>query len=146
MASTSFPRQRSWGMKRPASSSRSGHWFTNSSPATTLSRACPCSADNATTALRDAPICAPPARCELGAPHTINGATKDPVKTIVDMTNGGVDYAFEAIGLKTAAEQAFQSLRAGGTATIVGMIPLGQKIELDGSVFLREKKIQGSNM
>ena len=26
------------------------------------------------------------------------------------------------------------------------MIPVGQKIELDGSVFLREKKIQGSSM
>ena len=62
------------------------------------------------------------------------------------MTSGGVDYSFEAIGLKSAAEQAFECLRAGGTATIVGMIPLGQKIELDGSSFLRERRIQGSNM
>ena len=46
----------------------------------------------------------------------------------------GVDYAFEAIGLKKAAEQAFECLRPGGTATIVGMIPVGQKIELDGRV------------
>jgi S-(hydroxymethyl)glutathione dehydrogenase/alcohol dehydrogenase len=57
-----------------------------------------------------------------------------------------VDYSFEAIGLKRAAEQCFESLRAGGTATIIGMIPVGQKIELEGSVFLREKKIQGSSM
>jgi len=35
-------------------------------------------------------------------------------------------------------------LRPGGTATIIGMIPVGQKLE--GSVFLREKKIQGSSM
>ena len=84
--------------------------------------------------------------CELGATHTVNAATSDPVKTIVDMTGGGVDYSFEAIGLKKAAEQCFECLRAGGTATVVGMIPLGQKIELDGSVLLREKKIQGSNM
>ena len=34
----------------------------------------------------------------------------------------------------------------GGTATIIGMIPVGQKIELDGRMFLREKKIQGSSM
>ena len=26
------------------------------------------------------------------------------------------------------------------------MIPVGQKVELEGSVFLREKKIQGSSM
>jgi len=83
---------------------------------------------------------------ELGATHTINGARKDPVEEIRQLTNGGVDYAFEAIGLKRAAEQCFESLRAGGTATIIGMIPMGQKIELDGSVFLREKKIQGSGM
>ena len=37
-------------------------------------------------------------------------------------------------------------LRPGGTATIVGMIPVGQKIELDGPAFLREKKVQGCSM
>ena len=37
-------------------------------------------------------------------------------------------------------------LRAGGTATIIGMIPQGTKIELDGPSFLREKRIQGSSM
>jgi S-(hydroxymethyl)glutathione dehydrogenase / alcohol dehydrogenase len=84
--------------------------------------------------------------CELGATHTVNASSSDPVTTIREMTNGGVDYSFEAIGLKRAAEQCFESLRAGGTATIIGMIPMGQKVELDGSTFLREKKIQGSSM
>jgi S-(hydroxymethyl)glutathione dehydrogenase / alcohol dehydrogenase len=83
---------------------------------------------------------------ELGATHSVDASSHDPVKAIRDMTNGGVDYSFEAIGLKTAAEQAFDCIRPGGTATIIGMIPVGQKIELDGSVFLREKKIQGSSM
>jgi len=84
--------------------------------------------------------------CELGATHTVNASSSDPVTSIREMTNGGVDYSFEAIGLKRAAEQCFESLRAGGTATIIGMIPMGQKVELDGSTFLREKKIQGSSM
>jgi S-(hydroxymethyl)glutathione dehydrogenase/alcohol dehydrogenase len=83
---------------------------------------------------------------ELGATHIVDASSHDPVEAIRNMTDGGVEYSFEAIGLKTAAEQAFDCLRAGGTATIIGMIPLGQKIELDGSVFLREKKIQGSSM
>jgi S-(hydroxymethyl)glutathione dehydrogenase/alcohol dehydrogenase len=83
---------------------------------------------------------------ELGATDTVNAATHDAVKTIREMTNGGVDYSFEAIGLKKAAEQCFECLRSGGTATVIGMIPVGQKIELEGSVFLREKKIQGSSM
>jgi S-(hydroxymethyl)glutathione dehydrogenase/alcohol dehydrogenase len=83
---------------------------------------------------------------ELGATHGIDASATDPVKAIRELTGGGVDYAFEAIGLKKAAEQAFDCLRPGGTATVVGMIPVGQKIELEGSVFLREKKIQGCSM
>jgi S-(hydroxymethyl)glutathione dehydrogenase / alcohol dehydrogenase len=83
---------------------------------------------------------------ELGATHGVNADTGDPVKAIRELTGGGVDYSFEAIGLKKAAEQCFDCLRPGGTATIVGMIPVGQKIELEGSVFLREKRIQGCSM
>jgi S-(hydroxymethyl)glutathione dehydrogenase/alcohol dehydrogenase len=83
---------------------------------------------------------------ELGATHTVNARTDDAVRTIRTMTGGGVDYAFEAIGLKVAAEQCFDCLKAGGTATVIGMIPVGQKVELDGPMFLREKKIQGCTM
>ena len=69
---------------------------------------------------------------ELGATHIVDASSHDPVQAIRDMTGGGVDYAFEAIGLKIAAEQAFACLSPGGTATIIGMIPVGQKVELDG--------------
>lgn len=83
---------------------------------------------------------------EFGATDTINAADGDAVAQVLELTGGGVEYAFEAIGLKVAAEQSFAMLRKGGTATIIGMIPEGQKIELPGSEFLDEKKIQGSNM
>jgi S-(hydroxymethyl)glutathione dehydrogenase/alcohol dehydrogenase len=83
---------------------------------------------------------------ELGATHTVNAKNDDPVKAIRTLTGGGADYSFEAIGLKIAAEQCFECIRAGGTATVIGMIPVGQKIELDGPAFLREKKIQGCSM
>ncbi len=83
---------------------------------------------------------------ELGATHTVDSSKVDPVKAIREMSNGGVEYAFEAIGLKKAAEQAFECIRPGGTATVIGMIPVGQKLELEGSVFLREKRIQGCSM
>ena len=62
------------------------------------------------------------------------------------MTGGGVHYSFEALGTKATAEQAFQMLRAGGTATIIGMVPFGVKIELHGYDFLRDRKIQGTSM
>jgi S-(hydroxymethyl)glutathione dehydrogenase / alcohol dehydrogenase len=83
---------------------------------------------------------------DLGATHTVDASSTDPVAKIRELTGGGVEYAFEAIGLKKAAEQAFDCLRPGGTATVIGMIPVGQKIELEGSVFLREKRIQGCSM
>jgi S-(hydroxymethyl)glutathione dehydrogenase/alcohol dehydrogenase len=91
-----------------------------------------------------------PSKLELaqicGATDLVNAADGDPVKQVKEMTGGGVEYAFEAIGLKQTAEQAFYMLAKGGTATIIGMIPVGTKIELNGSDFLREKKIQGSTM
>lgn len=37
-------------------------------------------------------------------------------------------------------------LRIGGTATVVGMIPVGVNIELPDSDFMSEKRIQGSRM
>jgi S-(hydroxymethyl)glutathione dehydrogenase / alcohol dehydrogenase len=83
---------------------------------------------------------------QFGATDLVNAAEGDAVEQVRELTGGGVEFAFEAIGLKVAAEQAFAMLRKGGTATIIGMIPEGQKIELPGSEFLDEKKIQGSNM
>ena len=82
----------------------------------------------------------------MGATDTVDASSSDPVDAIRTMTGGGVDYSFEAIGLKKAAEQAFNSLKAGGTATVIGMIPVGQKVEIDGYMFLTERKLQGSNM
>lgn len=83
---------------------------------------------------------------QLGATHVVDASSKDAALSILEITGGGVEYAFEAVGLKVTAEQAFRSLAAGGTATVIGMIPIGQKVELDGWEFLREKKIQGSTM
>ena len=62
------------------------------------------------------------------------------------ITGPGVEYSFEAIGLKTTVEQAFRILRPGGTATAIGMVPFGTNIEIHGADLLQEKKLQGSMM
>ena len=82
----------------------------------------------------------------MGATHVINASKCDAVGEVLELTRGGCDYTFEAIGLKATAEQAFKMLCAGGTATVIGMIPVGTMLELHGVDFLSEKKIQGSNM
>lgn len=82
----------------------------------------------------------------FGATDTLNAGDGDPVGRVIELTSGGVHYSFEAIGLKVAAEQAFAMLRRGGTATVIGMIPVTEKVELPGYAFLAEKRIQGSTM
>ncbi|MBY4896825.1 Zn-dependent alcohol dehydrogenase [Cupriavidus sp. AU9028] len=82
----------------------------------------------------------------FGATDTIDASATDPVEAVRTLTHGGVHHALEAIGLKTTAEQAFAMLRRGGAATVIGMLPPGVKIELKGTDFLAEKRIQGSMM
>jgi S-(hydroxymethyl)glutathione dehydrogenase/alcohol dehydrogenase len=83
----------------------------------------------------------------LGATHVVNAREVDAVQAVKDLTGGGVDYSFEAIGLKATAEQCFAMLARGGTATVIGMVPLGQNLEISGAeLFMNEKRIQGSLM
>jgi len=83
---------------------------------------------------------------EFGATHVIDATQQDMVGEVRELTGGGVHHAIECIGLKATSENAFRMIRPGGTATIVGMVPVGTKIELHGPEFLREKRIQGSTM
>ena len=92
---------------------------------------------------------------QFGATDLVDASIADPVEQVrtlfpgrplMGLPGGGVDYAFEAIGLTQTAEQAFAMLKKGGTATIIGMMPLGTKIELNGIEFLSEKRIQGAAM
>jgi len=80
----------------------------------------------------------------MGATDTVNASKDDPVQAVQNLVRGGVDYAFEAIGNTTAASQAFDMVRRGGTAVIVGMMPFGSKVELNGAAFLGEKGVKGS--
>ena len=83
---------------------------------------------------------------KFGATDVVNGGDGDPIEAVKEISGGGVHYSFEAIGLKVTAEQSFNMLRNGGTATIIGMIPPGDMVSLHGPDFLFEKKIQGSFM
>ena len=83
---------------------------------------------------------------KFGATDVVDANAGDVVEQVKDLTDGGVHYSFEAIGLKVTAEQAFGMLRAGGVATVIGMIPPGAMVSLHGPEFLMEKKIQGSMM
>lgn len=82
-----------------------------------------------------------------GATDVIDASEVDAVDAVLELVPEGVDYAFEAIGLKTAAEQAFRMLAKGGTAVVVGMIPEGQMLEINGELLMGDgKSLVGSNM
>ena len=83
---------------------------------------------------------------ELGATDVVDASSGDVVERVMSLTGDGVDYSFEALGTKETTEQCYEMLRAGGTATIIGMIPEGTKIEIDGPSILDERRLQGSNM
>ena len=82
----------------------------------------------------------------FGATDVVDAGATDAVKAVQALTGGGVHHSFEAIGLKATTEQAWQMLRRGGTANVIGMIPPGVKVELKGTDFLAEKRIQGCMM
>lgn len=64
----------------------------------------------------------------LGATHTVNSANVDAPAAIKELTDGGVDFAFDTIGVGEAFMQVVESVRAGvlgvsrgGTAVSVGL-------------------------
>jgi S-(hydroxymethyl)glutathione dehydrogenase/alcohol dehydrogenase len=87
-----------------------------------------------------------PTGARLRRDDVVDVSAGDPVGTVLELTDGGVDHSFEAIGLAETAQRAFNMLRKGGTATVIGMIPLGERVEIDGFQLLLEKRLQGSNL
>jgi alcohol dehydrogenase len=59
---------------------------------------------------------------EFGADETINNSTTDPVKAVMDFTDGlGADVAIEAVGVPQTFELAAELIRPGGRVANVGV-------------------------
>lgn len=83
---------------------------------------------------------------KLGATDVIDASAEDAAAQIIEMTKGGVDHAVEAVGRPASAKLAVSVLRRGGTATILGMMPLAEKVGLSAMDLLSGKKLQGAIM
>ena len=81
---------------------------------------------------------------EWGADHVVDASDGGGFARVKELTEGGVDRAFEFVGLAATAHDAVKSLRPGGRATLVGIsrerlstLPLGlfvaQELEVVGS-------------
>ncbi len=83
---------------------------------------------------------------KLGATDVVDAMADGAAAQIIEMTKGGVDHAIEAVGRPASANLAVSVLRRGGTATILGMMPLAEKVGLSAMDLLSGKKLQGAIM
>jgi Zn-dependent alcohol dehydrogenase len=79
----------------------------------------------------------------FGATHVIDSSKEDPVAAVKDLTSGGADYTFEAVGNVGVIKQALEALGAGGTLTIVGVPKVGSTLELVVHGLYQNKAVLG---
>ncbi len=82
---------------------------------------------------------------ELGATDTVDAA-EDVLTALLDLTDGrGVDVAFEAVGQVPLMALAFNAVRRGGTAVMVGVPEPNAELSLNAFAFpSQEKTLTGS--
>jgi S-(hydroxymethyl)glutathione dehydrogenase/alcohol dehydrogenase len=79
-----------------------------------------------------------------GATHAVDASRGDPAAEVLGLTAGGVDHSFEVVGAPATVRTAWDVLRPGGTAVVVGLAPAGVEVSLPAIEFLSEKSIIGS--
>lgn len=83
---------------------------------------------------------------QLGATQTVN-ADGDPVETVRQLTGGGADYAFEAVGSPEVLAQAFAASRRGGKTITVGLPRPDRRLTLPPVTLVAEERaLMGSYM
>ena len=85
---------------------------------------------------------------KFGATHIVNAKENNAVEEILDISSGGVDYAFDAIGVKITMEQILSVTKGGGSgadnhggmSVLIGM-PAVNKIDINPELFMYHQKI-----
>jgi aryl-alcohol dehydrogenase len=80
---------------------------------------------------------------ELGATHTVNSATEDPVKRIHEITGIGVEHILDTTGSAKALGQAFESLAPAGRCGTVAPSADGSDLALNTRTLLQGREVFG---
>ena len=89
----------------------------------------------------------------MGATHTVNASKVDPVEAVIEISGGGVDYSFDAIGVPVTTEQILPVTRSGGagadndggTALLIGMVAPDAKLNVwPGHFMFHNRRYRGS--
>jgi S-(hydroxymethyl)glutathione dehydrogenase / alcohol dehydrogenase len=90
-----------------------------------------------------------PGKLELavrrGATHAVlSTGGSSVVEAVRSISGAGVEHSFEVVGRPETIRQAWDVLRPGGTAMVVGVAPVGVEVSVPAIEFLSEKTITGS--
>ena len=89
-----------------------------------------------------------PAKLELalerGATHRVEAGSAATAARVLRLSGGGVEHAFEVVGIPETMRLAWDVLRPGGTAVVVGLAARGVEVALPAIEFLSDKGIRGS--
>jgi S-(hydroxymethyl)glutathione dehydrogenase / alcohol dehydrogenase len=80
----------------------------------------------------------------VGATHTVDASAGDVVAAVRERTRGGADHAFEVVGRPDTIRIAWDVIRAGGQAIVVGLVPRGIDVSVPGIEFLSDKTLRGT--
>ncbi|MDX6467628.1 MAG: S-(hydroxymethyl)glutathione dehydrogenase / alcohol dehydrogenase [Gaiellaceae bacterium] len=80
----------------------------------------------------------------LGATHAVDSSAEDAVAAVRGLTDGGADHAFEVVGRPETIRLAWDLIRAGGQAIVVGLVPRGVDVSVPGIEFLSDKSLLGT--
>lgn len=82
---------------------------------------------------------------ELGATDAVNSATTDPVGAVRELTGGGCDIVFEALGNPTTFDQSVSMLADAGKMVAIGTAPAGLRATVEIAPLVRRgRTIVGS--
>ena len=81
----------------------------------------------------------------LGATDTVDAThEEDVVDAVRRLTDGGADHAFEVVGRPDTVRLAWEAIRPGGRAIVVGLVPRGVDVSVPGIDFLSDKALLGT--
>jgi S-(hydroxymethyl)glutathione dehydrogenase/alcohol dehydrogenase len=80
-----------------------------------------------------------------GADHVVDTSREpEPVEAILRLTDGGADHAFEVVGIPETMLLAWNAIRPGATAVVVGLAAKGVDLSIPAIELLSDKGIRGS--
>lgn len=76
----------------------------------------------------------------FGATDVVNSRAEDAVEKIIELTDGGVDMAFDAFGHVMTTRSAYDATRKGGTCVVIGLAPEGSDAAIPMVDIVRNQK------